>query len=95
VCSSDLARAIAPEAEIDVVGIRPGEKLHEEMISEDDARRSYAFDDHYVIAPLLAGWGGTEPWVNGKKLSDGFAYRSDTNDQWLDGEELARLVEEQ
>jgi UDP-N-acetylglucosamine 4,6-dehydratase/5-epimerase len=46
----------------DVVGIRPGEKLHEEMVSEDDARRTYGFDDHYVIAPLLEGWAGKKPW---------------------------------
>lgn len=88
----DLAKAIAPEAEIDVVGIRPGEKLHEEMISEDDARRTFAFDDHFVIAPLLGDWASDKPWVAGKPLPEGFAYRSDSNDQWLSIEEIRQLV---
>lgn len=88
----DLAEAIAPGADIDVVGIRPGEKLHEEMISEDDARRTYAFDDHYVISPLLGSWGKDQPWLNGKTLPEGFAYKSDTNDQWLTVEEIRQLI---
>jgi UDP-N-acetylglucosamine 4,6-dehydratase len=88
----DLATAIAPTAEIDVVGIRPGEKLHEEMIGEDDARRTFAFDDYYVIAPVLAAWNGDQAWLAGKSLPDGFAYRSDTNDQWLSPEEIREMV---
>lgn len=88
----DLATAIDPHAEIKVVGIRPGEKLHEEMISEDDSRRTYLFDGYYVIAPILAEWGGNQPWLEGKPMPDGFAYRSDTNDQWLSIEEIKDLV---
>ena len=88
----DLAAAIAPDAEIDVVGVRPGEKLHEEMISEDDARRTFAFDDHYVIAPLLNEWTGGNRWEDGKQLPEGFSYRSDTNDQWLGPDEIRELV---
>ena len=88
----DLAAAIAPDAAIDVVGVRPGEKLHEEMISEDDARRSFAFDDHYVIAPLLNEWTGGNRWEDGKQLPEGFSYRSDTNDQWLGPDEIRELV---
>jgi len=88
----DLAAAIAPDAEIDVVGVRPGEKLHEEMISEDDARRTVAFDDHYVIAPLLNEWTGGNRWEDGKQLPEGFSYRSDTNDQWLGPDEIRELV---
>ena len=88
----DLAAAIAPDAEIDVVGVRPGEKLHEEMISEDDARRTFAFDDHYVIAPLLNEWTGGNRWEVGKQLPEGFSYRSDTNDQWLGPDEIRKLV---
>jgi UDP-N-acetylglucosamine 4,6-dehydratase len=90
----DLAAAIAPDAEIDVVGVRPGEKLHEEMISEDDARRTFAFDDHYVIAPLLNEWTGGNRWEDGKQLPEGFSYRSDTNDQWLGPDEIRELVAE-
>lgn len=88
----DLASAIAPDAEINVIGVRPGEKLHEEMISEDDARRTYAFDDHYVIAPLLNQWTGGQGWLDGKPLPEGFAYRSDTNDQWLSPDEIRQLL---
>lgn len=90
----DLAEAIDPMAELEVVGIRPGEKLHEEMISEDDARRSYGFDDHYVIAPILKDWGGEQTWLAGKSLPDGFAYRSDTNDLWLGVDEIRQLIQQ-
>jgi UDP-N-acetylglucosamine 4,6-dehydratase len=92
----DLASAIAPDAELEIVGIRPGEKLHEEMISEDDARRTLMYDDHYVIKPVLAAWQqrGNGPEQNGgKQVADGFAYRSDTNDLWLDVESIKELLE--
>lgn len=88
----DLASAIDPDAELDVVGIRPGEKLHEEMISEDDARRTFEFDDHYVIAPLIAEWNSEQTWLKGKPLPEGFAYRSNTNDSWLSPEQIRTLI---
>ncbi|MCC5954236.1 MAG: UDP-N-acetylglucosamine 4,6-dehydratase (inverting) [Acidimicrobiia bacterium] len=91
----DLAKAIAPDAELDVVGTRPGEKLHEEMIGEDDARRSLAYDDHYVISPVMVAWQSADRAVappGGAPLPDGFSYRSDTNDWWLDVEEIRQLV---
>lgn len=87
----DLARAIAPGAEIVEIGIRPGEKLHEEMISEDDARRALEFDDHFVVTPVMAGWGAEFP-NEGKPTAEGFCYRSDTNDQWLSVEEMAAMI---
>jgi len=90
----DLARAIAPEAELDLVGIRPGEKLHEEMISEDDARRAVVFDDYYLVNPVLAEWAAHEPQRNGKPLPEGFSYRSDTNDLWLGEDELRESLAE-
>jgi UDP-N-acetylglucosamine 4,6-dehydratase len=93
---TDLAEAIAPGAEIDIVGIRPGEKLHEEMISEDDARRTVAFDDYYAIQPVLAAWqrsSGADSQEGGKSLPDGFAYRSDNNDLWLGVDEIRDLLE--
>ena len=89
---TDLARAIAPDAELDVVGIRPGEKLHEEMISEDDARLTYQYYDHYVIAPVVAGWSNQNPFTDGKPVPEGFAYRSNTNDEWLDVEQIRELL---
>jgi UDP-N-acetylglucosamine 4,6-dehydratase len=88
----DLARAIAPEARVEVVGIRPGEKLHEEMISEDDARRTYAFESHFVITPLHASWPGAGDIERGDPLPFGFSYRSNTNDSFLSVDEIRELV---
>jgi UDP-N-acetylglucosamine 4,6-dehydratase len=87
----DLAKAIAPECEIEIVGIRPGEKLHEAMITEDDARRTVEFDSYYVIQPEFPWWG--EVKHQGKSLPDGFKYTSDLNDDWLKVEQLKELVE--
>ncbi|BBU41195.1 MULTISPECIES: UDP-N-acetylglucosamine 4,6-dehydratase (inverting) [Aeribacillus] len=89
----DLAEAIAPECEIEIVGIRPGEKLHEAMISEDDARRTLEFDTYYVIQPEFPWW-SEEALKGGTPLPDGFKYTSDTNSEWLTVEELRVLVEE-
>lgn len=89
----DLAQAIAPDSAMHEVGIRPGEKLHEEMIAPDDARRTLRLDDRYVVQPHIAGW-GYEPPTGGVPVADGFAYRSDTNDLWLDAAELRTLVEQ-
>ncbi|MEI2428176.1 UDP-N-acetylglucosamine 4,6-dehydratase (inverting) [Priestia megaterium] len=89
----DLAEAIAPECSIKYVGIRPGEKLHEAMITEDDARRTLEFDTYYVIQPEFPWW-SDEEMSQGKELQDGFKYVSDINDQWLTVEELRALVEE-
>jgi UDP-N-acetylglucosamine 4,6-dehydratase len=89
----DLAQAIAPGSEMHEVGIRPGEKLHEEMIAPDDARRTVQLKDRYVVQPHLAGW-GFQPPADGTPMPEGFAYRSDTNDLWLDAEELRELVEQ-
>lgn len=87
----DLAEAIAPGAELVDVGIRPGEKLHEEMISAEDARRTVRQEDRFVVQPTLAIWGGFQPPV-GVQVPDGFAYSSDSNDQWLSVEELRDLL---
>jgi len=88
---TDLAKAIAPECEMEVIGIRPGEKLHEAMIMEDDARHTLEFDDYYVIQPELA-WFAQEQLNAGKALPDGFAYTSDNNTEWLTVEQLRQLI---
>ena len=87
----DLVEAIAPGAETYEIGIRPGEKLHEEMISLDDARRTLRLGDRYVVLPTIANWGFTPP--EGDALPDGFAYQSDSNDLWLDAQGIRDVLE--
>ena len=89
----DLARAIAPAARLEHVGIRPGEKLHEEMVSESAARHSRDMGDYFVIHPEMEWSNPGEDW-GGKELPDGFSYTSDRNDRWLSVEELRTLVAE-
>jgi UDP-N-acetylglucosamine 4,6-dehydratase len=91
---TDLARAIAPECETKVIGIRPGEKLHETMISEDDARHTVEHDDYYAILPATQSWGGREYVAEngGTPCPDGFCYCSDKNIRWLSTEELTTMV---
>ncbi|AHN20577.1 UDP-N-acetylglucosamine 4,6-dehydratase (inverting) [Lysinibacillus varians] len=88
---TDLAKAVAPECEIEIIGIRPGEKLHEAMIMEDDARHTLEFDNYYVIQPELA-WFAQEQLNAGKALPEGFAYTSDNNTEWLTVEQLRQLI---
>lgn len=92
----DMARAIGPDCRIKYVGLRPGEKIHEVMIPLDESRNTYAFDDHYVILPAFRFFeqAGDLDTLGGKPVPEDFEYRSDTNDQWLSGEELLRLLEQ-
>ncbi|MGE7752402.1 UDP-N-acetylglucosamine 4,6-dehydratase (inverting) [Lysinibacillus fusiformis] len=89
----DLAKAIAPECDIEIVGIRPGEKLHEAMIMEDDARHTVEYDSYYVIQPEFPFW-SSKFAEDGKKLPGGFEYTSNKNVDWLTIEELRTLAEE-
>ena len=86
----DLARAVAPEARVDIIGIRPGEKLHETLISEDEARTTVELPDMYVVQPASAMWFGHAWEEQGKPLPDGFRYSSNNNTDWLD---LSRITE--
>lgn len=80
----DLARIIAPAAKIDVIGIRPGEKLHEQMINSEDASFTYEYDDYYKILPQINEWGSAKDRVkDGTPVTDGFTYSSDTNTEWM------------
>ncbi len=88
---TDLAKAIAPECAIECVGIRPGEKLHESMIAEDESRHTLEYEDLFTIMPEYAEW-GRQNGRDGKPLRDGFCYRSDTNDWWMSVEELRVML---
>lgn len=95
---TDLARALAPELAQHVVGIRPGEKLHEVMITRDDARSSYDLGDRYVIEPTAHHWDETRAEAGdngGKAIPEGFEYTSDGNDSWLNAEKLHELLKEE
>ena len=87
----DLARAIAPECATECVGIRPGEKIHEVMISEDDSRYTIDLDDCYVIQPAFHWW-RRENHSNGQKVPEGFRYSSDKNEKWLTVEEIQQMI---
>lgn len=89
----DLVEAISTGAETTTIGIRPGEKLHEEMISEDDSRRTVRLDDRYVVLPTVAEWSGWRAPEGGEPVPDGFAYRSNTNDLWLSAADIQRTFE--
>jgi UDP-N-acetylglucosamine 4,6-dehydratase len=88
----DLARVIAPEAELEVVGIRPGEKLHEVLIHEDEARSTIELNDMFVVQPSSELWFGHDWQEKGHSLPDGFRYTSETNPQWLTVEQIRALV---
>jgi len=87
----DLAETIAPGCEIETIGIRPGEKLHEVLVSEDEARNTLEMADRYIIQPAHPWW-RRENWVNAVPLPEGFRYASDTNDSWLTGRDLRELI---
>jgi len=88
---TDLAAAIAPDRDIEFIGIRPGEKIHETLVSEDEARTSVELDSMYVIKPAHSWWDNGN-WTQGRPLPDGFRYMSNENPQWLSREDLRRLV---
>jgi UDP-N-acetylglucosamine 4,6-dehydratase/5-epimerase len=88
----DLAKVIAPDCEIDNIGIRPGEKLHESMISVDEARQAVELDDRYVILPAHPWW-TSDNMKDGRPLPDGFAYSSDTNTRWLSDDEMNQMLD--
>ena len=86
----DLANVIAPNSEKIEIGIRPGEKLHEEMIARDDSRRTTSLNSRYVVNPVVADWGYKPPV--GEVVPDGFAYRSDLNTHWMSIDAIAEYL---
>ena len=91
---TDIAKVIAPDAEQKIIGIRPGEKLHEQMIGFDDAPFTYEYNDYYKILPSIHEWNKDEfRQKKGKLVEDGFTYSSDSNKEWMDIEELKEWIE--
>jgi len=87
----DLAKAIAPDCKIKFIGIRPGEKLHEVLISEEEARHTLEFENFFVIEPEYHWW-SKDNWKGENRLKDGFRYSSDGNAEWLTTEKMKRMI---
>jgi UDP-N-acetylglucosamine 4,6-dehydratase (inverting) len=89
----DLARAMAPDAELTDVGLRPGEKMHELMITKEDSRKAYDYGDYYIIYPQVDWWSVDRHFTpGGIAIQNGFQYSSDSNDQWLSVEQIRELL---
>ena len=88
----DIAKIVAPDAELEEIGIRPGEKLHEVLIHEDEARATVELEEMYVVQPSAAWWFGHDWQTKGQPLTDGFRYSSDSNIIWLTLEEIQEIV---
>jgi UDP-N-acetylglucosamine 4,6-dehydratase len=80
---TDIARAVDGRADHEIVGIRPGEKLHEQMISVEDSVHTYEYPDYFKIVPAINRWGNETRIKGGRKVPDGFVYASDTNTEWM------------
>jgi UDP-N-acetylglucosamine 4,6-dehydratase len=89
----DLAKAIAPECEMETIGIRPGEKLHESLITEEDGRHAIIYENMYVILPNFSWW-QRENYKSARNLPKGFAYTSDNNEKWLTKSDLGKIIDE-
>jgi UDP-N-acetylglucosamine 4,6-dehydratase len=92
---TDIAKVVAPSAKQRIVGIRPGEKLHEQMVGAEDAHYTYEYDDYYKVLPQINNWSqSSERIKDGRKVPDGFMYSSDRNDRWMTNEQLALWIDE-
>ncbi len=92
---TDLAQTLVPDAEFEFIGIRPGEKMHEQMIGYEDAPFTYEYDEHYKILPSIHSWGIDPKRINdGKKVQTDFTYTSDNNSEWMSSNELKIWLEE-
>ncbi|MDA8675808.1 UDP-N-acetylglucosamine 4,6-dehydratase (inverting) [Alphaproteobacteria bacterium] len=90
---TDIAKVIAPEAKQSIIGIRPGEKMHEQMIGVEDAPHTYEYDGYFKILPAIFDWSSDPIRIaNGKKVSEGFSYTSDKNDEWMDNATLLAWI---
>ena len=89
----NIARVVAPEARHEIVGIRPGEKLHEQMIGFEDAPHTYEYPEHFKILPAIHNWSASPVRIkDGVKVADGFVYASDSNPVWMRDDDLGRWI---
>lgn len=91
---TDIAKVVAQEATQEIVGIRPGEKLHEQMIGEEDAAYTYEYEEHYKILPAINKWSDDPARIkDGSKVAEGFSYVSDSNPEWMSESALTEWIE--
>lgn len=89
----DIANAVSPGAKHKIIGIRPGEKIHEQMIGSEDAPHTFEYENHFKILPAIHNWSSDPKRINGgKPVPEGFTYISDTNTEWMDGSELQQWI---
>ena len=91
---TDIANAVSPDGKHEIVGIRPGEKLHEEMISSEDSYHTYEYSNYFKILPAINNWSSDPLRIkDGRKVSEGFKYTSDTNDEWMSIDDLSEWID--
>jgi UDP-N-acetylglucosamine 4,6-dehydratase (inverting) len=91
---TDVAAAVAPDAQHEIIGIRPGEKLHEQMISAEDSYYTYEYPEHFKILPVINNWSSDAARIkDGKKVPEGFVYSSDNNTEWMGIDELRAWID--
>ena len=89
----DIAKTVSPNSDHEIIGIRPGEKLHEQMIGTEDAPHTYEFEDYYKILPSINKWSEDPDRIgSGLKVANGFSYTSDSNVDWMTKEELRKWI---
>tara|TARA_A100000164_G_C21495655_1_gene580045 strand:- start:158 stop:574 length:417 start_codon:yes stop_codon:yes gene_type:complete len=88
----DIAKAICPKCKIKIIGVRPGEKIHEKMISSSDSENTFEFKDHYKILPSMYNWSVPQKKIVGKKVQQNFEYASNTNTKWMEISELRNWI---
>ena len=91
---TDIAKVIAPKSKFKIIGIRPGEKLHEQMISDEDSYYTYEYSDYFKILPQINNWDKDKTRIkNGVKVLNGFTYSSDNNSEWMTKADLQKWID--
>ena len=92
---TDIAKAVAPDAEKKIIGIRPGEKLHEQMIGVEDAPHTFEYDRYFKILPAIHNWSKDQNRIkNGQKVPENFLYSSNNNKEWMQAKDLALWIQQ-